>query len=136
MLHEGIVLRFDIDHLEKKALDLLPFVDGNVDRARDACVYFGAILNLFFESLSTGNPYRQWCIDGLWCEKISFEKDRISFSGSSYWLSGGGDCPQFRLDIGSNFDELRYSFKFLSDKKFKQQLYIAKLGEEWKLADA
>ena len=122
--------RVDIDGLEKKAIALMD--DSPIQQAEyeKLCALFSIILNGILQKQEKEAGYRSWCVDDLRAQEINETSKKITLSGPVSWLSGGGECKHYQLDIAKNTSPLLYSYK-LNNKHAHQVVYIGKTFKGW-----
>ena len=136
MLVKLAQLKRDVSWHEDEIVRLLPGSDDVGENAQIVCGHFERILSAVFESLDKTLSWRYWCIDDFSCESIGHSETVVTLRGASYWLEGGENCEQFRLDVATNLDPLLYSCefsKFTHGGTQKQALYVGKGPDGWKL---
>ena len=121
----------DLSEAEREIGELLLPAEEPDANVQSACSSFAYILIAVFGTLPKRHPWRSWQLDDLWCEAVSRSDHQITLSGIAYWLSGGGRCERFRLDIDLNSAPLLYSYKFTIRKTGRQVLYAGKTPGGW-----
>jgi hypothetical protein len=129
MLLDGSNL--DLDDVEARITGYLTSaeeVDSNVHRA---CAQFEIVLAGVLRLLPGNRQSRYWGLDDFSCDSISRIGDVVTLQGVPNWLSGGGGCDQFRLDVALDTNPLLYSYKFTNSMTGEQVLYVGKTPDGW-----
>ena len=120
----------NIEHRERLAVEILTELPLKKESMEPLGVHFGSILSGVFQRQEKETGFRNWCVDDLWGETLDKLPENITLSGRVFWLSGGGTCTLFKLDIARNTEPLLYSYKLLNSKR-KQELYVGKSYKGW-----
>lgn len=129
-------LSLDFAETEDRISRLLSVATEPNDDVQTACRYFEGILSCVFASLEKGHRWKRWGLDDLWCEHLSRRENVVTLQGTPYWLTGGDDCSEFKVDVALDTHPLLYSYKFTHRKKGKQVLYVGKTPDGWLLNGA
>ena len=120
----------DISIYENNVIALIDKSPLQLETAETLAGCFTYILNGVFQLQEKQTGYKGWCVDDLCAVTVKESSRKITLFGPVFWLSGGGDCKLFQLDIAKDTTPLLYSIK-LNDKNGRQVIYIGKTHNEW-----
>ena len=126
-----VALNLDLGDLEAKIASLLAAGVDPDSSGQRACEQFALVLDKVFRVLPGNGQTRYWDLDDLFCDSADRTGDVVTLTGSSSWLTGGGDCDRFRIDVALHQKPLLYSYKFTNSLTDKQILYVGKTPEGW-----
>jgi len=120
----------NIEHREGLAVEILTELPLKKESMEPVGAHFGYILSGVFQRQEKGTGFRKWSVDDLWAETLNESPEKITLTGRVFWLSGGGTCAYFKLDIARKTEPLLYSYKLLNSKR-QQELYVGKSYKGW-----
>lgn len=121
----------DVGDAEAEIAGLLECPVDAESNGQRACDYLGRIIAKVLRSLPNNRPARYWDLDDFSCDVVNRTGDVVTLQGSCNWLSEGGGCDRFRLDVALDKTPLLYSCKLTSSTTGKQVAYIGKTPEGW-----
>jgi len=129
MLLDGTNL--DLGDVEAKIAGYLTSAEAMDSNVHCACQQFEIVLANVFRLLPGHRESRYWDLDDFSCDSMSRSGGVVTLQGVPNWLSGGGGCDRFRLDVALDTSPLLYSYKFTKSLTDEQVLYVGKTPYGW-----